>query len=177
MEASAGTRPSASSTTQPQRRANVESGPPKTAWISAEAFLQSVASSGSAIRKNGHLDRTVGGSRAHFVASAENRLPPLPSQTRAVRYNPGPTFKKARGRKKKALLDPSEVTKDRLIGAKELTALLGDLNLQQVRLGRVFLLPGRRWHFPTLCTQAIFTRKVVSGSIGAIKECWYCIKN
>lgn len=70
-------------------------------------------------------------------------VPPLPSPremakkvvpSRAVRYNPGPAFRETRGRKKKALLDPSEITKDGVVGTKELIALLKDPALQQVSL-------------------------------------------
>lgn len=49
-----------------------------------------------------------------------------------VWFNPGPTVRKARGRKKKVLLDTSEVTKDGVVGAEELEALLKDATLQQV---------------------------------------------
>lgn len=118
---SAGKRPPASSAPQPQGRANVEHGKPKKARASTEVF-----------RKHHHLDRTVEAPLAHHWASAKSRPPPVPSKTREVRYSPGPTFRKARGRKKKALLDPSEVTKNRVIGVKELNALLRDLALQQV---------------------------------------------
>lgn len=56
-----------------------------------------------------------------------------PAGTRpTLRYNPGPTFRKARGRKRKALLDPSKVTEGSTIGTKELNALLKDDTLQQV---------------------------------------------
>lgn len=52
--------------------------------------------------------------------------------SRSLRYNPGPTFRETRGRKKKALLDPSEITEDNVVGTEELNALLADPALQQV---------------------------------------------
>lgn len=113
-------RPSTSSTTQPRRRAYVEHGKPKKALASAEVF------------GNPYLDRTVEALPAHHGVSVKSRTPSVPSRTREVRYNPGPTFRKARGRKKKALLDSSEVTKDNVIGVKELNVLLRDVTLQQV---------------------------------------------
>lgn len=55
---------------------------------------------------------------------------------RPVRYNPGPTVRSARGRKRKAVLDASEVTVSDTVGAEKILALVGDPALQQVRAAR-----------------------------------------
>lgn len=49
-----------------------------------------------------------------------------------VLYNPGPTFRRARGRKKKTLLDASRVTADGTIGSEKVLALAADPTMQQV---------------------------------------------
>ena len=51
-----------------------------------------------------------------------------------VLYNPGPTFRRTRGRKKKTLLDASRVTADDIAGSEKVLALVADPTLQQVRL-------------------------------------------
>lgn len=51
-----------------------------------------------------------------------------------VLYNPGPTFRRARGRKKKTLLDASRVTADDTIGSEKVLALAADPTMQQVGL-------------------------------------------
>ena len=51
-----------------------------------------------------------------------------------VLYNPGPTFRRARGRKKKTLLDASGVTVDGTIGSDKVLALAADPTIQQVIL-------------------------------------------
>lgn len=51
-----------------------------------------------------------------------------------VLYNPGPTFRRPRGRKRKTLLDASRVTADDIIGAEKVLALVADPIIQQASL-------------------------------------------
>eukprot|EP00752_Nemacystus_decipiens_P009008 g8041.t1 len=101
-------------------------GTPPTTGTSSPQQRPAVASGGATWQTHQGLGRTVG-------TTTTRRVAPAGAQP-AVRYNPEPTFRKARGRKKKALLDPSEVTKDTVVGAKELEALLKDATLQQASL-------------------------------------------
>lgn len=57
-----------------------------------------------------------------------------PGELTRVLYNPGPTFRRARGRKKKTLLDASRVTADDIAGSEKVLALVADTTLQQVSL-------------------------------------------
>lgn len=82
------------------------------------------ASGGTASETHEGLGRTLDVTTTQHVAPAG--APPT------MRYNPGPTFRKARGRKRKALLDPSGITEGSVIETKELEALLKDATLQQV---------------------------------------------
>lgn len=98
--------------------------PPTTSATSPQQG-PTVASGGTTSESHQGLGRTLDVTTTQGVAPVGARP--------TVRYNPGPTFRKARGRKKKALLDPSEVTEGGVVGAKELEELLNDATLQQVR--------------------------------------------
>ena len=98
---------------------------PSTVGKTSPQNCPAVVSGGTTSESHQGLGRTLD-------ATSTQRVAPQGSRP-TVRYNPGPTFRKARGRKKKALLDPSEVSEDDDVGAKELGALLKDATLQQVR--------------------------------------------
>ncbi|CAM9309505.1 unnamed protein product, partial [Hapterophycus canaliculatus] len=123
------------------------------AWASAEALLKSVASVGGtsaddsrrefpavapAADKLAAMPAAVGPGRARTQMESGRPLQHAgqnaPSIALPSRYNPGPTFRQSRGRKRKALLDPSEITVDGVVGAEELFALLGDPSIQQASL-------------------------------------------
>lgn len=98
--------------------------PPTVSTTSSQQHA-AVASGGTTSEIRGGLGRILDVTNTQGVAPAITRP--------TVRYTPGPTFRKARGRKRKALLDPSEVTEGSIIGGKVLEALLKDTTLQQVR--------------------------------------------
>ncbi|CAB1103048.1 unnamed protein product [Ectocarpus sp. CCAP 1310/34] len=130
------------------------------AWSSAEAFLRSIASGGGpgekkagrSGRRESHVDTVkVAGTQTEapgkpvpFGRAGESSSPGRPQHRQAgggaapkaspLRYNPGPTFRKSRGRRRKALLDPSGITAEKVVGADELLALLRDSSLQQASL-------------------------------------------
>lgn len=89
-----------------------------------------ISTTSSQQRPAARFGGTISETKHEGVTAVQHVAPAGTRQT--LRYNPGPTFRKARGRKKKALLDPSEVTEGSVIGVKELTALLEDATLQQV---------------------------------------------
>ncbi|CAM9265174.1 unnamed protein product, partial [Scytosiphon promiscuus] len=125
----------------------------REAWASAGALLKSVASVGGMGEKD--VSRRVKGKRrvtaetpaTEMATSARTgkagvhtkiprqqvaqNTPPLAMPSR---YNPGPTFRKSRGRKRKAVLDPSGITADDVVGPEQLIALLEDTAIQQASL-------------------------------------------
>lgn len=54
------------------------------------------------------------------------------ARSSAVRFNPGPTFGRSRGRTKKRLLDPSGITVGDTVGREKILALIADPTLQKV---------------------------------------------
>ncbi|CBJ30041.1 DNA helicase II [Ectocarpus siliculosus] len=145
----------------PPPRSGSKSNALEMAWSSAEAFLRSIASGGGpgekkterSGRKESRVDTAkVAGTQPEapgmapvpFGRAGEPSSPGRPQHRQAgegaapkaspLRYNPGPTFRKSRGRRRKALLDPSGITAEEVVGADELLALLGDSSLQQASL-------------------------------------------
>lgn len=145
----------------PDSKSKSKASPLKEAWASAGALLESVASAGG-MRKTDDSRGVKGRRESTVVAHAgekgvaapaaggsartREKLEPGRQQQRAeqnrnappiallLRYNPGPTFRKSRGRKRKVLLDPSEITANDVIGVEKLLALLKDPAIQQVSL-------------------------------------------
>lgn len=143
----------------PPPRSGSKSNALELAWSSAEAFLRSIASVGGpgekktterSVGKAGRVDTaTVAGTQPEapgkpvpFRREGRSSSPGRPQHRQARegaapkasprRYNPGPTFRKSRGRRRKALLDPSGITAEEVVGANDLLALLRDSSLQQV---------------------------------------------
>ncbi|CAM9200493.1 unnamed protein product [Ectocarpus sp. 13 AM-2016] len=144
----------------PPYRSGPKSNALEMAWSSAETFLRSIAS-GDGLGENkaerpGRRESRVDtakvagnqpeapGKPVPFRGVGESSSPGRPQHRQAgegaapkaspLRYNPGPTFRKSRGRRRKALLDPSGITAEEVVGADELLALLRDCSLQQASL-------------------------------------------
>ncbi|CAM9374781.1 unnamed protein product [Ectocarpus sp. 4 AP-2014] len=144
----------------PPPRSGSKSNALEMARSSAEAFLRSIASGGGPGEKKaerfGRRESRVDtakvagtqpeapGKPVPFGRARESSSPGRPQHRQAgkgaapkaspLRYNPGPTFRKHRGRRRKALLDPSGITAEEVVGADELLALLRDSSLQQASL-------------------------------------------